>query len=124
MEWLKVVEPLFMNKLVQFFVWMALLHILAQVFLDRKLAFWVASLSTTYLWIEAYEAITPLKAWSLILSILFVYLILKSLFHINLFLYLKGKKRCPACFSEVHWKARICPYCHHSLKKVEIAQEY
>ncbi|WP_245810071.1 hypothetical protein [Hydrogenobacter hydrogenophilus] len=95
---------------------MALIHVLAQVFLDRRIAFWIASISATYLWIKYYEIFTPIKAWLIILGIFSFYLLLKYLFHFNIFLYLKGRKRCPMCYSEVHIKAIVCPYCHNKLK--------
>ncbi|MEZ0360964.1 MAG: hypothetical protein ABWK04_03565 [Hydrogenobacter sp.] len=120
MEWLKTFEPLLTNPIVQFFIWMAFIQIIAQVFLDRKIAFWIASVSATYLWIINNEVLTPLKAWGLIFAVLLAYLLLKSLFNFNIFLYLKGKKRCPLCYSEVHWKAKICPYCHHRLKEDKV----
>lgn len=119
MEGLKVLEPLFRNELFQFFLWMALLQILAQVFLERRVAFWVSSLGTTFLWIKSFEPYTALKAWLVILAVFCLYLLPKAFFHFNLFLYLKGKKRCPDCYSEVHWKARKCPFCGHLFKAVE-----
>gem|GEM_PF-1552418 len=92
MAFLNFLEPLFLNSVFQFFVYLALLQILAQVFLERRIAFWIASISTTYLWTVNFEPITPLKGWTIILSVLFVYFLIKHLFHINLFLLLKGKK--------------------------------
>ncbi|WP_448587690.1 hypothetical protein [Thermocrinis sp.] len=121
MEFLNFLEPLFLNPVFQFFVYLALIQILAQVFLERKVAFWVASLITTYLWTANFEPITPLKGWTIILGILFVYFLTKHLFHINLFLLLKGKKRCSVCYSQVHRKALVCPFCHHRFSKKEEA---
>ncbi|RMH80246.1 MAG: hypothetical protein D6674_04630 [Acidobacteria bacterium] len=119
MEDLKVLEPLFRMPLFQFFVLMALIQLLSQVFLDRRIAFWLSSIATTLLWLKNYDPITPLKAWFLILLIFSVYMFPKVFFHFNLFLFLRGRKRCPICYSEVHWKAKACPFCHHRFKKVE-----
>lgn len=116
MDWLKTIEPLFKEPLVQFFVWLALIQVIAQVFLDRRIAFWISSTLATYLWVKNYEVFTPIKAWLIILGIFFLYLLLKYLFHFNVFLYLKGRKRCPVCYSEVHVKAIVCPYCGNKLK--------
>jgi len=119
LAFLNFLEPLFLNSVFQFFVYLALLQILAQVFLERRIAFWIASISTTYLWTVNFELITPLKGWTIILSVLFVYFLIKHLFHINLFLLLKGKKRCSMCYSEVHRKAIVCPFCHHRFSEKE-----
>lgn len=106
MEDLKVLEPLFRNTIFQFFLWMALIQLLAQVFLDRRIAFWVSSISTTILWLKTFDPTTPIKAWLIILLLLALYFLPKVLFQFNLFLYIKGKKRCPECCSEVHWRAK------------------
>ncbi len=119
MEDLKVLEPLFRNTLFQFFLWMALIQLLAQVFLDRRIAFWISSISTTLLWLKMFDPITPIEAWLVILLIFSLYLLPKVFFHFNLFLYLKGKKRCPECYSEVHWRAKKCPFCSYAFKSVE-----
>lgn len=118
-----MLEPLFKNSLFQFFLYMALIQLLAQVFLDRRIAFWIASISTTLLWLKYFDPLTPLKAWLLILFIFSLYLVPKLLFHFNLFLYLKGKKRCPECCSEVHWRARVCPFCGFRFKGEEVCRE-
>lgn len=123
MEDLRMLEPLFKNSLFQFFLYMALIQLLAQVFLDRRIAFWIASVSATVLWLRSFDSITALKAWLIILFIFGFYLVPKLLFHFNLFLYLKGKKRCPECCSEVHWRAKVCPFCKHRFKGVEKAGE-
>ena len=112
MEDLKMLEPLFQNSLFQFFLYMALIQLLAQVFLDRRIAFWIASISTTILWFRSFDPLTPLKAWLIVLLIFSLYLIPRLIFHFNIFLYLKGKKRCPECYSEVHWRAKVCPFLH------------
>jgi len=119
MDLLKGLEPLFLEPLFQFFLWMGIVHILAQIFIDRRPAFWIASISATYFWTKAHEPFTPLKAWAIILSVFLLYFLLKLLFHFNLFLYLKGKKRCPMCYSEVHWRAKVCPFCHHRFRVEE-----
>ena len=123
MDLLSFVEPLFKDKLVQFFVWLALIQILVQVFVDRRVAFWIASIGNTYRWFRYMDQITPLKAWSLIFLILLVFFILKIFFHFNVFLYLRGKKRCPSCFEEVHWRAKVCPHCRHHFKSIEKGAE-
>ncbi len=123
MDYLNFLEPIFKDEIVQFFILLALLQILAQVFVDRRVAFWIASLSATYLWIKQKGALVPLKAWFLILSVLSVYLLTKTIFHFNIFLFLKGKKRCPQCFQEVHWRAKVCPFCKYHFKKMEIGEE-
>ncbi|MFN7066133.1 MAG: hypothetical protein ACK4OF_08310, partial [Aquificaceae bacterium] len=61
----------------------------------------------------------PLKAWLIIFGVFGFYILPKLLFHFNLFLYLKGKKRCPECYSEVHWRAKACPFCGYRFKGVE-----
>lgn len=119
MEDLRVLEPLFRNALFQFFLWMALIQLLAQVFLDRRIAFWISSISTTILWLKTFDPTTPIKAWLIILLLLALYLLPKVLFQFNLFLYIKGKKRCPECCSEVHWRAKRCPFCGYIFKGVE-----
>jgi hypothetical protein len=98
---------------------MALIQILVQVFLDRKPAFWIASIATTYFWVKSFEPITPSKGWTIILGFLIAYILIKQIFHINLFLFLKGKKRCSVCYSEVHRKALVCPFCHHRFAEKE-----
>ncbi len=123
MEELRALEPIFQNQLFQFFLWMALLQLLAQVFLDRRVAFWVSSIATTIIWLKSKDPATPVKAWVIVLIIFLAYLLPKLFFHFNLFLYVKGRKRCPECYSEVHWRARVCPYCRHRFKGVERAGE-
>ncbi len=120
MEELRILEVLFKEPIFQFFLIMALLHLLAQVFFDRRIAFWISALFTTLFWLKNYEPITALKAWFLILVVFLLYIIPKLLFHFNLFLFLKGKKRCPMCYCEVHWKALVCPFCKHRFKKQEV----
>ena len=122
MELLNFLEPLFRNPLFQFFVYMALIQILVQVFLDRKPAFWIASIATTYFWVKSFEPITPLKGWTIILGFLVAYFLIKQIFHINLFLFLKGKKRCSVCYSEVHRKALVCPFCNHRFTEKELEE--
>ncbi len=123
MDWLNFVEPLLKDSVVQFFIWLALLQILVQVFVDRRVAFWIASLGTTYLWIKHMDLTTPIKAWLLILLVLSLFFLIKIFFHFNLFLYLKGKKRCPQCYQEVHWRAKVCPFCKHHFKSVQRGEE-
>lgn len=117
MEELRILEVLFKEELFQFFLVMALLHLLAHVFFDRRIAFWISSLATTLFWLRNYEPATALKAWIIILIIFLLYLVPKLFFHFNFFLFLKGKKRCPLCYSEVHWKAHVCPFCKHRFKE-------
>ncbi|MCS7195775.1 MAG: hypothetical protein RMH93_06110 [Aquificaceae bacterium] len=123
MEELKVFEPLFRNSLFQFFLYMALLQLLAQVFLDRRVAFWISSLSTTFIWLKSFDPLTPLKGWAIILFVFILYVVPKVFLHFNLFLYLQGKKRCPECYSEVHWRAKVCPFCAHRFRGMEKAGE-
>lgn len=119
MEELKILEPLFRDALFQFFLYMALIQVLSQVFLDRRIAFWVSSLSTTILWLKSFDPVTPLKAWGIILLVFALYLVPEFFFQLNLFLYLKGKKRCPQCYCEAHWRAKVCPFCGYLFKDVE-----
>ncbi|MCS6999144.1 MAG: hypothetical protein N2648_06000 [Aquificaceae bacterium] len=123
MEELKVFEPLFRNSLFQFFLYMALLQLLAQVFLDRRVAFWISSLSTTFIWLKSFDPLTPLKGWAIILFVFILYVVPKVFLHFNLFLYLQGKKRCPECYSGVHWRAKVCPFCAHRFRGMEKAGE-
>lgn len=119
MEDLRILEPLFKSTLFQFSLYMAIIYLLAQVFLDRRIAFWISSIATTAIWLRSFDAQTPLKAWLIILLIFSLYMVPKLLFHFNLFLYLRGKKRCPECYSEVHWRAKVCPFCRYRFKGVE-----
>ncbi|MDW8433883.1 MAG: hypothetical protein RMK35_03655 [Aquificaceae bacterium] len=119
MEELKFLEPLFKNPVFQFFLLMALIQLLAQVFLDRRIAFWVSSIGTTFLWVRHFDTSTPLKAWTFILLILFLISIPNILFNFNLFLYLKGRKRCPRCYSQVHRKAQVCAFCGYEFGGAE-----
>lgn len=120
MEELRVLEPLFKNTLFQFFLYMALIQLLAQVFFDRRVAFLLSSISTTVIWLKSFDKATVLKAWLVILSVFLLYLVPKVLLRFNLFLYLQGKKRCPQCYSEVHRKAKVCPYCNHSFEERDV----
>lgn len=122
MDYLNFLEPIFRDEIVQFFIVLALAQILAQVFVDRRIAFWIASLATSYLWIRYKDAIVPLKAWLLIFFVLLAFLLTKTLFHFNVFLYLKGKKRCPQCCEEVHWRAKVCPFCKYQFKGAQTCE--
>ncbi len=113
MEIINNISYILKDPLVQFFLWMAVLHIISQVFIDKKISFWIASVGTTYLWYKYRDPVTPLYAWAIIAGFIFVGYIAKVLFHFNVFLFLKGRKRCPQCYEEVHIKARVCPYCKH-----------
>ncbi|MCS7083637.1 MAG: hypothetical protein NZL90_01460 [Aquificaceae bacterium] len=118
MENFKTLEVLISNKTFQFFLWVGILQLLAQVFLERRFAFWVSILFATALWAMKFELLTPLKAWLIVLTIMLIYFLPKKLFEFNLFLHLRGKKRCPMCFSEIHKRAKICPFCKSSLERL------
>ncbi|MEN3033691.1 MAG: hypothetical protein ABDH18_01710 [Aquificaceae bacterium] len=118
MEGLKAVEALLSDKTFQFFLWVGVLQLLAQVFLERRFAFWVAILSATTVWVDKFELFTPLKAWVIVFIIMLIYFLPKALFEFNLFLYLRGKKRCPMCFSEIHRRAKVCPFCKSTLERI------
>ncbi len=117
MDILSHLEVLFKEPAVQFFLWMAILYILANIFIDKRLSFWVSSLATTWLWVKNRDPLTALQVWGIILGILIVVWGLKHFFHMNLFLFLKGKKRCPLCWEEAHRRAKICPHCGHTFEE-------
>jgi hypothetical protein len=107
------------EPLVQFFLWVAVLFIIASVFLDRRISFWVSSVGATYFWIKNQDPTVALRAWLVVLSVFMVVLMVKYLFNLNVVLLLKGRKRCPMCCEEIHRKAKVCPYCHHSFERID-----
>ncbi|ADC89114.1 hypothetical protein Thal_0480 [Thermocrinis albus DSM 14484] len=115
----KLLEPLMTEPLFQFFLYMALLQILVQVFLERRYAFWVSSVITTYFWTQHRDLITAVKGWGVILAIVAVYLLMRRYVESEPFLYLRGVKRCPVCCSVVSKRARVCPFCRTQLFQEE-----
>ncbi|HIQ31567.1 MAG TPA: hypothetical protein EYH49_05350 [Aquifex aeolicus] len=114
MEDIKSVLILLREPLVQFFLWVAVLYIIAYVFLDRRLSFWVSSVGATYFWVKTQDPAVALKAWFIVFGVFVITLLVKSLFNLNVLLLLKGKKRCPMCCEEAHRKAKVCPHCRYS----------
>ena len=119
MEELQNFLKIFKEPMLQFFAWMAVLYILASVFVDRRIAFWISSLGTSYLWVKNQDPRVALRAWAVIGSVLFLLAFFKYLFNLNLLLFLKGKKRCPMCCEEARRKAKVCPYCGYSFAPKE-----
>ncbi len=116
MELVSHFETLFKEPIVQFFLWMVVLYLLSNVFIDKRISFWVSSIGTTWFWLKNRDPMVALQVWGLILGFFLVFLSLKYFFHMNLFLFLKGKKRCPFCWEEAHRKAKVCPHCRHSFE--------
>ncbi len=102
------------EPLVQFFIWVAVLFIIASIFVDRRLSFWISSVSATYFWLKSQDPMVALKAWLVVLSIFISVLVIRSAFNLNIVLLLKGKKRCPMCCEEAYRKAKVCPHCHYN----------
>ncbi len=111
MELIEHLETLFKEPLIQFFIWMAIIYLLANIFIDKRLSFWVSSLGTTWLWVKNRDPFIALQVWGIILGLFLLYLGLKYFFHMNVFLFLKGRKRCPLCWEEAHRRAKVCPHC-------------
>jgi hypothetical protein len=101
------------EPLIQFFLWVAVLFVIASIFVDRKLSFWISSVGATYFWIKSQDPSVALKAWLVVLSVFAAVLLVKFLFNLNIILFLKGKNRCPMCCEEAYRKAKVCPYCHY-----------
>ncbi len=114
MEALNSLLLLLNEPLVQFFLWVAVLYIIAAIFVDRRVSFWISSISATYFWVKTQDPAVALRAWFVVLAVFTVVLIARYLFHMNIVLFLKGKKRCPMCCEEAYRKAKVCPHCHYS----------
>ena len=113
MEALNNLLRLINEPLVQFFLWVAVIFIIASIFVDRRLSFWISSVAATYFWLKTQDPVVALKAWLIVLSVFIGILLLKYIFNLNVLLLLKGKKRCPMCCEEAYRKAKICPHCHY-----------
>ncbi len=111
MEALNNLVELINEPLIQFFLWVGILFIIASIFVDRRLSFWISSTGATYFWIKSQDPTVAVKAWTIVLSIFAVTLIAKQVFNLNVMLLLKGRKRCPMCCEEAHRKAKVCPHC-------------
>ena len=111
-EILRILE----EPLVVFFLWMAILYVIAGVFLTRRFSFWVSAVLTTFFWMKINrDPLTLLQAWSVILAVFLVIYVSNSLFHVPPFTILTGKKLCSMCFMEIPRRAKVCPYCRHEL---------
>ncbi len=119
MEVLNNLLKLVSEPIVQFFLWVAVIFVIANVFLDRRISFWVASVGATYFWVKKQDPMVALRAWVVVLSVFLIVLMVKHLFNLNVALLLKGKKRCPMCWEEIHRRAKVCPYCHHSFERID-----
>ncbi len=113
MEALQSVLSLLNEPIVQFFIWVAVLFVIANIFVERRLSFWISSVGATYFWLKNQDPVVALKAWLVVLSVFVVILVVKNVFNLNVVLLLKGKKRCPMCCEEAYRKARVCPHCHY-----------
>ncbi len=102
------------EPLVQFFLWVAVLYIIASIFVDRRLSFWLSSIGATYFWTKSQDPMVALRAWVIVLALFFLILIVRYAFNLNLLLFLKGKKRCPMCYEEANRRAKVCPHCHYN----------
>ncbi len=123
MEIITNISYILKDPLVQFFLWMAVLHIIGQVFVDKKISFWIASVATTFLWYKYRDPYTPAYAWGIIVGFILLGYIAKIVFHFNIFLFLKGRKRCPRCYEEAHLRAKVCPYCGHVFSEKDTVEE-
>jgi len=113
MEALQNVLSLLSEPVVQFFIWIAVLFLIANIFVDRRISFWISSLGATYFWVKNQDPRVAVKAWAVILAVLALLLLVKNVFNLNIVLLLKGKKRCPMCCEEAYRKAKVCPHCHY-----------
>ncbi len=119
MEALNNLLKLISEPLVQFFLWVAVLFIIASIFFDRRISFWVSSVGATYFWLKSQDPVVALKAWLIVMSLFLIILILKFLFNLNVVLLLEGKKRCPMCCEKAYRKAKVCPHCHYRFTSEE-----
>ena len=113
MEALNSILTLINEPLIQFFLWVAVIFVIASIFVDRRLSFWISSVGATYFWVKSQDTKVALKAWLVVLTVFAVVLLLKYIFNLNVVLLLKGKKRCPMCCEEAYRKAKVCPHCHY-----------
>lgn len=111
MEALNNLIKLINEPIIQFFLWVGVLFIIASIFVDRKISFWISSLGATYFWVKYQEPSTAVKAWLVILLVFVVIFALKQVFNLNVALFLKGRKRCPMCCEEAYRRAKVCPHC-------------
>ena len=123
MEALNNIAVLFNEPLVQFFIWVAVLYIIGSVFVDRRLAFWIGIISASFFWIKTKDLSVALKGWAIVLSVIIAVTLMKKLFHLNIVLLLKGRKRCPQCWETAHRKAYVCPHCGYQFSPQEEAEE-
>ncbi len=122
MEVLKSLEVIFKEPLFVFFLWTAVVYILASIFVDRKVSFWIALVSSSYLWYKNDNDISIIiKVWGIISGFLLIVYLSKTLFHLNIVLFFKGKKRCPMCCEEAFRKAKVCPHCGYRFVSEEDA---
>jgi len=111
---LKGLLVLLSEPLIQFFLWVAVLYIIASVFVDRRISFWISTVGATYFWTKNQDPLVALRAWLIVLAVFTLILLLRYVFHLNVILFLKGKKRCPMCCEEAYRKAKVCPHCHYN----------
>lgn len=114
MDALKGLLVLLSEPLIQFFLWVAVLYIIASVFVDRRISFWISTVGATYFWTKNQDPLVALRAWLIVLAVFTLILLLRYVFHLNVILFLKGKKRCPMCCEEAYRKAKVCPHCHYN----------
>ncbi len=119
MEGLNNILALLNEPLVQFFIWTAVLYIISNIFVDRRLSFWIAMAGSTAFWVKTQGMAVPLRAWGIVLAVLLGVVLIKKMFNLNVVLLLKGRKRCPMCWETAHRKAILCPYCGHQFSVEE-----
>lgn len=111
------------EPIVQFFLWTAVLYIIGSIFVDRRIAFWIGIVSATVFWAKTQDLRVAVKAWAIVVAVFIVIYGIRKLFHLNVLLLLRGRKRCPLCWETAHRKALICPHCGHKFSPMEETAE-
>jgi ribosomal protein S27AE len=123
MEALNSILVLLNEPLVQFFIWIAVIYIIASVFVDRRVAFWIGMVGASFFWVKTQDPRVAVEGWVLVLAVLLLVFLIKKLFHLNVVLFLKGRKRCPQCWETAHRKAYVCPHCGYQFSPQEETED-